>query len=183
MKVGAGFLGHLSRRVDSQQLVAAAQLCERAGFDSFWVADQRFMRDAFISLAMIAAHTERLQLGTRVTDPYIRHPALTAIAAATLDEASNGRAILGMGAGGSGFSQLGLSRDRPALALREAIHLIRMLWSGAEVEYQGTSVQWGKGEIEFPVRANIPIVIAARGPKLLELAGEVADGVIVATGV
>lgn len=183
MKVGAGFLGHLSRRVGSEQLVSAARLCEQSGFDSFWVADQRFMRDAFISLATIAAHTERLKLGTRVTDPYVRHPALTAIAAATLDEASNGRAILGLGAGGSGFSELGLSRERPALALREAIQLIKALWSGEEVEYQGTTVRWGKGQIQFPTRADIPIVIAARGPKLLELAGEVADGVIIATGV
>ena len=183
MKFGAGFLGHLSRTMDQRRLVEAAQLCERGGLDSFWVADQRFMRDAFISLATIAAHTEQILLGTRVTDPYIRHPALTAVAAATLDEASNGRALLGLGAGGSGFSELGLARERPALALREAIHLIRMLWRAEEVEYEGKTVRWGKGEIQFPMRADIPIVIAARGPKLLELAGEVADGVIIATGV
>jgi 5,10-methylenetetrahydromethanopterin reductase len=183
MKFGAGFLGHLSKRVDTQRLVGAAQLCERSGLDSFWVADQRFMRDAFISLATIAANTSRLLLGTRVTDPYIRHPALTAIAAATLNEASSGRAVLGLGAGGSGFSQLGLSRERPALALREAIDLMRMLWRGGPVEYEGTTVHWGTGEIQFPLRPNIPIVIAARGPKLLELAGEMADGVIIATGV
>jgi 5,10-methylenetetrahydromethanopterin reductase len=182
VKFGAGFLGHLSRNVDQRRLIAAARLCEEGGLDSFWVADQRFMRDAFISLATIAANTDRLLLGTRVSDPYIRHPALTAIAAATLDEASGGRAVLGLGAGGSGFAQLGIARDRPALALREAIHLIRMLWRGEEVEYEGKTVRWGKGEIQFPVRPNIPIVIAARGPKLLELAAEVADGVIIATG-
>jgi 5,10-methylenetetrahydromethanopterin reductase len=140
------------------------------------------MRDVFVSLADLAAHSERLLLGTRVTDPYIRHPALTAVAIATLDEVSGGRAILGFGAGGSGFSQLGIRRERPALAVREAIELVRKLWAGGSVEYRGQTVTWESGEIEFACRSDIPIVIAARGPRLLQLSGECADGAIVASG-
>jgi 5,10-methylenetetrahydromethanopterin reductase len=151
--------------------------------DSFWVADQRWMRDVYVSLADLAVRTDRLLLGTRVTDPYVRHPGLTAVAIASLDEASGGRAVLGIGAGGSGFSSMGIARTRPAVAVREAIELIRQLWTGAEVEYHGRVISWERGCLEFECRRDIPIVIAARGPRLLEVAGEIADGVIVASGV
>jgi 5,10-methylenetetrahydromethanopterin reductase len=183
MRIGAGFLGAISTVNDFEHLRLAARICEDGGMTSFWVADQRWMRDVYVSLADIAAHTDRLLLGTRVTDPYIRHPALTAVAVASLDEVSGGRAILGIGAGGSGFRQLGLARTKPALAVRESIQLIRRLWSGEEFELEGQIIGWKRGALEFKCRQDIPIVIAARGPLLLELSGELADGAIVASGV
>ena len=85
---------------------------------------------------------------------------------------------------GSGFAQIGIAREKPAVATREAIELIRLLWrSTGDVEYQGQVITWRKGRLEFTCRPDIPIVIAARGPRLLEVAGEVADGAIIATGV
>lgn len=183
IRIGAGFLGAISSVNRVESLRAAARICEEGGLASFWVADQRWMRDVYVSLTDLAAHTDRLLLGTRVTDPYIRHPALTAVAVATLDEASNGRAILGIGAGGSGFRQLGYARTKPALAVRESIELIKRLWTGEEFELHGQIINWNRGALEFACRPDIPIVIAARGPYLLELAGEMADGAIVASGV
>ncbi|HZU17362.1 MAG TPA: LLM class flavin-dependent oxidoreductase [Candidatus Dormibacteraeota bacterium] len=182
-RIGAGFLGHLSSENGFAVLREAARICEEAGMDSFWVADQRWMRDVYVSLADLAARTRRLLLGTRVTDPYVRHPGLTAVAIASLDEASGGRAIMGIGAGGSGFSQMGLARPRPAVAVREAIEVIRRLWAGEEFEFHGRIVDWGRGRLEFRCRPDIPVAIAARGPMLLQLAGEVADAAIVASGV
>ena len=182
-RIGAGFLGHISGEVGFQQLEAAARLCEDGGMDSFWVADQRWMRDVYVSLTYLAARTERLLLGTRVTDPYVRHPGLTAVAIASLDEASGGRAVMGIGAGGSGFAQMGIGRPRPAVATREAIQICRRLWAGEVFELEGRIVSWHRGGLEFRCRPDIPVVIAARGPHLLELAGEVADGAIVASGV
>jgi 5,10-methylenetetrahydromethanopterin reductase len=181
--MGAGFLGHISGHVGFQELEAAARICEEGGLDSFWVADQRWMRDVYVSLTYLAARTERLLLGTRVTDPYVRHPGLTAVAIASVDEASGGRAVMGIGAGGSGFAQMGLERTRPAVAAREAIEICRRLWAGEEFELQGRILSWRRGRLEFECRPDIPVVIAARGPRLLELAGEVADGVIAASGV
>jgi 5,10-methylenetetrahydromethanopterin reductase len=125
--------------------------------------------------------TSRIQLGTRVTDPYVRHPALTAVAVASLDELSGGRAILGLGAGGSGFQQMGIERTKPVVAMREAIELIRRLLAGGEVEYRGELVRFGRGALEFATRRDIPVVIVARGPKILELGGRIADGVMVAS--
>jgi len=182
-RFGAGFLGHTSSANGLDRLRRAARICEDGGMDSFWVADQRWMRDVYVSLTDIAACTKHLSLGTRVTDPYVRHPGLTAVAIASLDEASGGRAVLGIGAGGSGFTQMGISRPKPAVAIREAIEVIRRLWSGEDFEYHGRVITWERGRLEFECRPNIPIVIAARGPLILELAGEVADGAIVASGV
>jgi 5,10-methylenetetrahydromethanopterin reductase len=183
VRFGAGLLGHTSAANGLDRVLEAAAICQTAGLDSFWVADQRWMRDVYVTLGALAAATDRIQLGTRVTDPYIRHPALTAVALATLDEASGGRAVLGIGAGGSGFAQLGLRREHPATAIREAIALIRQLWSGKDGEFRGELIHWAGGSLEFRCRPDIPVVIAARSPRLLELAGEVADGAIVAAGV
>ncbi len=183
LRIGAGFLGAISSVNDLEHLRLAAQICEDGGLSSFWVADQRWQRDVYVSLADIGACTDLLLLGTRVTDPYIRHPALTAVAIATLDEATGGRAIMGIGAGGSGFRQLGLARTKPAVAVRELIEVMRRLWRGEEFEFEGRIINWRRGALEFQCRADIPVVIAARGPLLLELAGEVADAAIVASGV
>lgn len=182
-RFGAGLLGHISANAGFDRLRQAVAICEEGGMDSFWVADQRWMRDVYVTLTDLAARTGRIRLGTRVTDPYVRHPGLTAVALASLDEASGGRAVLGIGAGGSGFTQMGVERTQPAIAVREAIELIRRLWAGGPVEYGGRIVTWERGEIEFACRPDIPVVIAARGPRLLALAGEVAQGAIVASGV
>ena len=83
------------------------------------------------------SHTERVQLGTCVTDPFARHPALTAMAIATLDEISNGRALLGFGAGISGFPELGIVRKKPAVAMREAIERDPPAAQGRDGRLQG----------------------------------------------
>jgi 5,10-methylenetetrahydromethanopterin reductase len=155
-----------------------ATLAEAVGFDAVWVPDERFYRDCWVTLAAVAQATRRVRLGPCVTDPYSRHPALTAVAAATLDELAGGRAVLGLGAGISGFAALGISRDRPATALREAIALVRRLWAGEEVAQAGEIVRF-HGRLDFAAPPSIPVFVAGRGPRILELAGEVADGVIV----
>jgi 5,10-methylenetetrahydromethanopterin reductase len=172
--VGDSNLDELSRR--ALWLDASGRIAQ------LWIADERFYRDVWIQLALCASVTSRVRLGPSVTDPYIRHPALTAAAIATLDEMSRGRAMLGIGAGISGFDALGINRTRPAVAIREAIRLCRMLWSqrGA-VNFEGELVRFKGDGLQFDSRASIPIVVAGRGPEILRLAGEVADGVIVAT--
>jgi 5,10-methylenetetrahydromethanopterin reductase len=181
LRFGAGLLGHYSRAYPVSRVAELGALCERLGFDSYWIADQRWMRDVWVSLTATAMRTSRIQLGTRVTDPYVRHPALTAVAIASLDELSGGRAILGLGAGGSGFREMEIERKKPVVALREAIELIRRLLAGEQTEYTGELVRFRRGALEFATRRDIPVVIVARGPKILELGGRVADGVMVAS--
>jgi 5,10-methylenetetrahydromethanopterin reductase len=166
-------------RYPPDALVDMARRAEEAGFDTLWFADERFFRDCWTSLGFLAAHTSSIKLGVCVTDPFIRHPALTATSIATLDEISGGRAILGLGAGVSGFRQLGIQRDRPITAIRESIELLHQLLGGEEVSYEGAVVSFMAGRMDVPARPDIPVMIATNGPKMLELAGSVADSVMV----
>ena len=112
------------------ELVELAVSAERLGYDDFWLADERFFREVYTILGLAAARTSRIRLGPGVTDPYSRHPALTAMAIATLDEISGGRAILGLGAGVSGFRELGIDAARSAVAIREAVSSSADSWPG-----------------------------------------------------
>jgi 5,10-methylenetetrahydromethanopterin reductase len=161
------------------RLVEVAKLAEAAGYDHFWLADERFFREVYASLTLVAHHTSRLSVGTCVTDPYSRHPALTAMAIATLDEIANGRAMLGLGAGISGFAELGVKREKPAGAIREAITVIRRLLAGEEADLRGEVVRFDHGRLDFaPKRAAIPIYVASNGPLGQRVAGALADGAI-----
>jgi 5,10-methylenetetrahydromethanopterin reductase len=161
------------------RLAALAQLAEHTGYDMLWLADERFFREVYAALTLCALRTERIKLGPCVTDPYSRHPALTAMAIATLDEISGQRAVLGLGAGVSGFRELGIAREQPATAMREAIELIRRLLAGERLTYRGQRVALHDGQLDFtPVRARVPIYVASQRPLALRMAGRLADGAI-----
>ena len=160
-------------------LVERAKLAEASGYDTVWLADERFYREVYACLALIAANTTRVRLGPCATDPFVRHPALTAMAIATIDEVSDGRAVLGIGAGISGFAELGIRPQKPARAIREAIELIRALLRGEQVGVSGDVISFGSGRLSFaPLRREIPIYVASNGPLGQQAAGAVADGAI-----
>jgi 5,10-methylenetetrahydromethanopterin reductase len=162
------------------ELLELAAEVERLGYDAVWCNDDRLQHDVVAMLAAIAQRTDRVLLGPGVTNPYSRHAALIATAIATLDELSDGRARLGLGAGGTNHRALGVRREAPAAALREAVGLIRGLLSGERVTVDGRVVHAEDARLDFaPRRADVPVLIGARGPRVLELAGELADGVIV----
>jgi 5,10-methylenetetrahydromethanopterin reductase len=161
------------------QLRERARLAESCGFDAVWLADERFYREVYGALAAIALATSRVAVGPCVTDPFTRHSALTAMAIATLDEISHGRAVLGLGAGVSGFAELGIRPQQPARAMREAIALIRALLRGEQVNVAGEAIAFRHGRLGFkPIRADIPIHIASNGTLSQRTAGAVADGAI-----
>ncbi len=164
---------------EPSRLAALAELAERAGYDDFWLADERFFREVYACLTLCALRTRRIRLGPCVTDPYSRHPALTAMAIATLDEISGGRALLGLGAGVSGFRELGIDASRSAVALREAVELIRRLLAGETVTVKGREISFTDGRLDFtPARADVPIYIASQRQAGCRAAGRVADGAI-----
>lgn len=157
-----------------------ARRCEELGYTNIWVPDERFWRDIATCMSQAVMATETILVGSSVTDPYIRHPALTAQMMATLDELSGGRIVVGLGAGIAGFKALGIERNRPVRAMREAIELMRALWTGETVDYQGEMIQFHDASFDFhPIRDRIPIYVAGRGPLVLSLAGEVGDGVMI----
>lgn len=160
------------------RILELAHCCEAAGLDAFWIPDERFFRDTYVLGTAVAAATQRLLIGPCVTDPYSRHPAMTAATIATLDEVSSGRARLAIGAGIAGFRAMRLAQPRPAQTVAEATDLIRRLLRGERCQFRGEVVDFD-GTLDFvPGRSNVPIYIAAGGPRMLETAGRFGDGVI-----
>lgn len=170
----------LNAEFPHRELMAYARLADDLGFGSLWYADERFYRETYTGLAACALSTQRIRLGTGVTDPFTRHPAITAAAIASLDDLSEGRAILGYGAGLSGYHNLGIRLVRPARRMREAVRMIRGLWAGETVTVEGETIVLRNARMKFPTRADIPISLAADGPIMLRLAGELGDSVITA---
>ena len=174
----------LNAEYAAADLLRHGAYAEELGYRSFWYADVRFHRECYIGLASVAMHTKRILLATGVTDPYSRHPAITAASIATLDELSGGRAVLGLGLGGAGFKELGIQKTLPIAALRESIGVIRRLWRGEEVTIEGKVISLSKARLQFtPTRDSIPIYIATQGEQISRLSGELADGVLIANTV
>ena len=143
MQIGLLMLGD----APVQAMVERARLAEAVGYGTVWVADERFYREVYSCLTHFAAHTSKVLLGPCVTDSFSRHPALTAMAIATLDEISGQRAILGVGAGISGFTELGINRRKPARAIREMIEVIRALLQGESVDFHGEVIELHQGSL------------------------------------
>jgi 5,10-methylenetetrahydromethanopterin reductase len=155
---------------------------EGLGYDNLWLTDSSLhARNSYAYLTLAATRTSTLQLGTAVTNPLTRHPAITAAAAATVDEISDGRMVLGIGAGDRPLLALGMEPAKLA-SVRGAIDAIRALWAGETVSAQDAAFTLDGAHMRFAARPNIPVYISASGPKMLELAGEIADGVIVLVG-
>jgi 5,10-methylenetetrahydromethanopterin reductase len=166
-------------RYPPARLIHLARLQEECGYETFWYADERFFREVYSSLTLVATHTRNIQVGTMVTDPYSRHPALTAMAIATLDELSGGRAMFGLGAGVSGFTEMQVARRKPAQAMRETVTVVCNLLRGKTVDFHGEVISFEHGRLDFqPVRPRVPIYLASNGPMGLALAGEIADGAV-----
>jgi 5,10-methylenetetrahydromethanopterin reductase len=165
----------------AREFVSHAKRAEQLGFGTFWVPEDPFYRGAFTLASAIACGTSTIKIGIGVLNPYTRHPALTAMEFAALDELSSGRAILGIGAGLKDWieGRLKIPYTRPTAAMRECIEITRRLFRGEQVSYEGRVFQTDRIKLSFkPPRAEVPIHLGVLGPKNLELAGETADGVL-----
>ena len=162
-------------------LVELAQLSEGLGYRDFWYTDVRFARECYIGLTAVALGTKKILLGPGVTDQFSRHPAITASTMATLDEVSGGRALLGLGTGGTGFRELGIEQKLPVAAMRETVEMFRALLRGETVTAQGKVIALAGGRLQFePPRRAIPVWFATHGAQVTTLAGRIADGVMIA---
>jgi len=149
---------------------------DELGFGGVWVADsQSVFRDAFMALTLFAEHTRHMQLATGVTNVITRHPAVLAHSFATLDEYSGGRAILGVGVGDSAIYNIGQKPSKLA-RLEEMIGIIRALLRGESATFDGQELK-----VSWPPR-EVPVVIACTGPRSLQMAGRIADGVLFQVG-
>ena len=157
-------------------IITIACEAERLGYDQCLLADEGFLPDPYVTLGAIAVQTSRIKLGP-VTNGYTRHPAASAIAMATLHELSAGRALVTLVAGGAiVLKPMGIPRDMPLTIVKETIEIMRSLWSGERITWKGDRYSLD-GARSGMGHQTIPIWVAARGPKMIEQAAELADGV------
>ena len=159
--------------VDNDGIIALARRADELGYDSLWVGES-WGRDVFTVLTMMACHTGRIRLGTGIVTVFSRTPALVAQSIASLDVASQGRAVLGLGTSGRIVIEEwhGVKYDRPVERTREYIDIVRMALAGQRVDYQGSLFQLSRFRLTFsPVQERIPIYVASLGPRNLALTG------------
>src|SRR5215475_8905005 len=159
------------------ELMALIERVEAAGFDGAGILDSQMLsRDTFVVLGQAATHTSRLSLFPAVTNPFTRHASVLAGAIQTVEELAPGRMKFVIGTGYTSASTIG--RKPATLAeMRACIGAVKALLAGESVDFAGTP-----GRLGFASKRRIPIVMAASGPKAIELAGEIADGTLLLVG-
>ncbi len=164
--------------ITMDELVEYAQLAEELGYDSIWVPEM-WGRDAFSLIGHLAANTSKIKLATGIISVFSRTPGVIAQTAATLDEISGGRIMLGLGTSGPIVIENwhGIKYEKPLQRTKEYVEIIKSALNFERVNYEGEIFKLKNFKLQFkPIRSDIPILIAAIGPKNTYLAGEVADG-------
>jgi 5,10-methylenetetrahydromethanopterin reductase len=160
-----------------------AQLAEAAGFEAVWQAESRLVREATVPMAAYAAVTERIGIGSGVVNTWTRNVGLLAATFSTLDDLAPGRIRLGLGAWWEPLAaKVGVHRHHPLQAMRETVESVRRLLAMERVTYQGDFVHLEDVEIDIVhgdrSPKHIPIYVGATGMRMMELAGEIGDGVL-----
>ncbi|HKS85251.1 MAG TPA: LLM class flavin-dependent oxidoreductase [Pseudolabrys sp.] len=177
-------LPDISIRVDGSmspsECIALAQAADAAGLAGVWFAENAFARGILPAAAACAMATKNVRINAGVFNPYSRHPTMMAMEIGALDELSNGRASLGIGAGIiAATEKMGLNAEKPAPALRDTLIILRALLQNREVDYSGNAFSAKKIKLNYRVRNDIPIYLAGRGNVTVKLAGELADGLLI----
>ncbi|MDH3731174.1 MAG: LLM class flavin-dependent oxidoreductase, partial [Acidimicrobiia bacterium] len=178
-------MAFLDRPSPQEQLKLVVQL-EELGYESAWITETRLARDAFTILGAFAAATSRITLGTGVVNTWTRGPALMAVTFATLHEMAPGRIVAGLGAYWDPLAwKQGIDRRKPMSQAREYIGVMRRLFALEEgvthetdlLNVRDISLDLGHGVAREPI--DVPIYLGPTGPKMMEMGGELADGVLI----
>lgn len=156
---------------------------ESRGFEAVWQAESRLVRDAIVPMAAFAATTARIKIGSGVINNWTRNAALIGATFSTLDDLAPGRILCGLGVWWEPLaSKVGVNRRKPLLAMRETVEVVRRLLAMEKVTFKGEFVNVDDIEIDIVhgdrSPKNVPIYIGATGMKMMELTGEIADGVL-----
>ncbi|WP_254537062.1 5,10-methylenetetrahydromethanopterin reductase [Halomarina litorea] len=164
----------------TERIAGLAVRAEDAGFDTVFATCHYNNRDPFVALTRIADATESVRLGPGVANPYETHPVRLASQVATLDEASGGRAVFGVGPGDpSTLRNLGIDRERGLSATLEAFETARDLWAGERVSHEGTFAATDAGlNYDPPSGESIPVYVGGEGPHMCRMAAKHADGLL-----
>jgi 5,10-methylenetetrahydromethanopterin reductase len=166
---------------DPQEFVELVRWIESLGYDDLWLTDSSLHAgECYVYMTLALSASSRLRVGSAVTNPLTRHPALTANAFATLSQLAPGRVVCGIGVGDRPLGELGLPMAK-LQTLRDTVDAIRALWAGETHDTSAGPWRFSGARLRFPVPAP-PVYVSASGPRALELTGEIADGVILLTG-
>jgi len=180
MKLALGFNPVLGVKESMEVAVDA----EKFGFDSVWMHESLFQRDVVTYLSAMASATTRIGLGSGVINTFTRHPVTAATTFATLSELSGGRVRLGLGIGSFptipliGHQIFPVEKNRPMRRIREYVRVVKMVWDGSKVEFDGEFFKVHDLTMGFKANGHIPLYIASLSPKTQAFAATVADGVI-----
>ena len=160
-----------------------SKYAESKGFEAVWQAESRLVREATVPMAAFASVTKTLKVGSGVVDCWSRNPARLAATFSTLDDLAPGRVILGIGAWWDPLAQkVGISRAKPLRAMREIVTTVRALLNNETVTFNGEFVHLDGVELDYVYQdrrpKDVPIYIGATGMQMMELTGEIADGVV-----
>lgn len=174
---------YLQDRHTLKEAIEYVRYAESRGFEAVWQAESRLVRDAIVPMAAFAATTERIKIGSGVINNWTRNAALIAATFSTLDDLAPGRILCGLGVWWEPLaSKVGVDRRKPLRAMRETVEVVRRLLRMEKVTFEGEFVNVDDIEIDIVhgdrSPKDVPIYIGATGMKMMELSGEIADGVL-----
>ena len=179
MRVGLCFDGFYS----IHEMIELARLADESGMESIWMSDHLCFRDSLTSSMALLAATKQIKVAPAPMSPYTRHPIISAMSIATLEEFAPGRVIASPGTGNAAaLKEAGIDSPRPLKTMREYIEILRRLLSGETVNFKGEMFQINGAKMGFVPTRPIPMYVTAVRSLMLQLGGEIGDGVLLSAG-
>jgi 5,10-methylenetetrahydromethanopterin reductase len=179
MRVGLCFDGFYS----IHEMIELAQLADEIGMESIWMSDHLCFRDSLTTSMALLTSTGHIKVAPAPMSPYTRQPIISAMSIATLEEFAPGRVIASPGTGNAAaLKEAGIESPRPLKTMREYVEILRRLLSGETVNFQGEVLQVNGAKMGFVPSRPIKMYLTAVRPRMLQLGGEIGDGVLLSAG-
>lgn len=179
MRLGLCFDGFYS----IQEMIELARLADEASMESLWMSDHLCFRDSLTTSMALLASTERIKVAPAPLSPYSRAPIISAMSLATMEEFAPGRVIASPGTGNAAaLKEAGIESPRPLKTMREYVDILRRLLKGDSVDFKGEMFRLNGPKMGFVPSTPIPMYVTAVRPRMLQLAGEIGDGVLLSGG-
>ena len=179
MRVGLCFDGFYS----IQEMIELARLADDASMDSLWMSDHLCFRDSLVTSMALLASTKKIKVAAAPMSPYSRNPIITAMAIATMEEFSRGRVIASPGTGNAAaLKEAGIESPHPLKTMREYVEILRRYLKGETIDFKGEIFQVNGAKMGFFPERPVPMYLTAVRPRMLQLGGEIGDGVLLSGG-
>ena len=179
MRVGLCFDGFYS----IHEMIELAKMADETGIDSIWMSDHLCFRDSLVSSMALLASTGRIKVAPAPMSPYSRHPIISAMSIATMEEFAPGRVIASPGPGNAAaLKEAGIESPRPLKTMREYVEILRRFLRGETVNFQGEMFRVNGAKMAFVPATPIKMYLTAVRPRMLQLGGEIGDGVLLSAG-